>query len=100
LQAFVYMAGPAAACRDLLREAGVPVPRQGAEVNAVPEQLRGLGVTGREMQVLLLVGEGMSNNDIATRLSLSPRTVETHVAHLLQRTGAGNRRQLITFLAS
>ena len=46
------------------------------------------------MDVLRLVGEGLSNAEIAERLYLSRRTVETHVAHLLTKTGARDRGQL------
>ena len=63
-------------------------PRDGDAVTPdVPSALRGLGVTSREMDVLRLVAGGLSNGDIAQRLYLSPRTVETHVSSLLARTG-------------
>ena len=60
----------------------------------MPAHLAALGVTSREMDVLVLVVEGASNTDIAERLFLSRRTVETHVAHLLQRTGTSGRDEL------
>ena len=41
-------------------------------------------MTAREAEVLELVGGRLSNKDIAARLYLSPRTVEKHVASLLQ----------------
>lgn len=44
--------------------------------------------------MFVLVGEGLSNKDVATRLYLSPRTVEKHVERLLLKTGLGNRAQL------
>ena len=53
-----------------------------------------LGVTAREAEVLELVGERLSNKDIAARLYLSPRTVEKHVASLLLKTGAADRAAL------
>ena len=53
-----------------------------------------LGVTRREADVLALVMEGLTNKDIATRLYLSPRTVEKHVESLLRKTGAASRTQL------
>jgi DNA-binding NarL/FixJ family response regulator len=43
------------------------------------------------MDVLRLVAAGLSNRDIAERLFLSPRTVETHVARLLAKTGTATR---------
>jgi DNA-binding NarL/FixJ family response regulator len=51
-------------------------------------------VTRRELDVLELVAEGLSNAQIAERLFLSPRTVETHVANLLAKLGAANRTEL------
>ncbi|HEX6257085.1 MAG TPA: AAA family ATPase [Euzebyales bacterium] len=81
-------------CRDLLRVAGAPVPRRGRGDSAVPAHLRSVGVTSREMDVLVLVAQGLTNAEVAERLFLSRRTVETHVANLLAKTGAGNRAQL------
>ncbi|HVL83371.1 MAG TPA: AAA family ATPase [Pseudonocardia sp.] len=82
----------AAACRDLLRRAGQPLPR--GEAADVPEPLRAAGVTGRELEVLGLLGERLSNREIAQRLYLSPRTVEKHVERLLHKTGVGARGEL------
>jgi DNA-binding NarL/FixJ family response regulator len=78
----------------VLRRAGAPVPRQGRGDTPVPAELRRRGVTSREMDILQLVAQGMSNGDIARRLVLSPRTVETHVANLLAKTGAEGRAGL------
>ena len=81
----------ASACRALLRGAGEPVPRKGRGDAAVPAPLREAGVTSREMDVLLLVAEGLGNAEIAQRLFVSKRTVETHVASLLAKTGRADR---------
>jgi DNA-binding CsgD family transcriptional regulator len=81
-------------CRDLLRRAGAPVPRRGRGESHVPAHLRAAGVTSREMDVLTLVAQGLGNAQIADRLFLSPRTVETHVANLLAKLGASGRAQL------
>jgi len=80
-------------CRDLLRRAGAPT-RRGRGGTPVPPRLRAAGVTSREMDVLTLVGQGRSNAEIAQRLFLSPRTVETHVTNLLAKTGAASRGAL------
>jgi DNA-binding CsgD family transcriptional regulator len=87
----------AAACRAALRTAGLPVPRAGRVAAAtVPDHLRALGVTAREMEVLRLLADGLSNGEIAERLYISHRTVETHVARLLRRTGAHSRAEVLT----
>ena len=79
--------------RDLLRRAGAPT-RRGRGDSAVPPRLRALGVTSREMDVLALVADGLTNAQVAERLYLSVRTVETHVASLLAKTGAASRAEL------
>jgi DNA-binding CsgD family transcriptional regulator len=89
----------AMACRGLLRQAGVPVPRNRASDADVPDRLRALGVTGREVDVLQLVARGLANREIAEQLVLSPRTVEKHVASLLMKTGLRRRAQLAGCLA-
>ena len=80
-------------CRDLLRRAGAPT-RRGRGRTPVPADLRALGVTSREMDVLGLVAEGLTNRQIAQRLFVSRRTVDTHVASLLAKTGAASRAEL------
>jgi DNA-binding CsgD family transcriptional regulator len=85
--------GLARTCRDLLRRAGAPTRRRRAGA-AVPPRLRARGITAREAEVLGLVVAGLTNAQIAERLFLSSRTVDTHVANLLAKTGAPGRTQL------
>jgi DNA-binding CsgD family transcriptional regulator len=89
----------ASACRGILRRAGVPVPRSGRGDAKVPAQLQRLGVTSREMDVYLLVARGYSNAEIAERLFISAKTVETHVAKLVMKTGQAGRRELVAHAA-
>ncbi|GAB3414205.1 ATP-binding protein [Flindersiella endophytica] len=51
-------------------------------------------ISSREAEVLALVGEHLSNAEIAARLYLSVRTVESHVSSLLRKLGAPDRRAL------
>jgi DNA-binding CsgD family transcriptional regulator/tetratricopeptide (TPR) repeat protein len=89
----------ASACRGILRRAGERVPRSGRGAAQVPPQMRRLGITSREMDVFLLVARGFSNSDIAERLFISPKTVETHVASLVTKTGQTGRRELVAHAA-
>ena len=51
-------------------------------------------LTERELDILRALVDGCSNAQIAERLYLSEHTVKTHMQHLLQKTGYGNRTQL------
>jgi DNA-binding NarL/FixJ family response regulator len=57
------------------------------------ELARLAGLTPRERDVLRLVGEGLSNAEIADRLVVSLHTVKTHVSRMLTKTGCQNRAQ-------
>jgi DNA-binding NarL/FixJ family response regulator len=62
----------------------------------VPLDERALGVlTERERQVLTLVGKGLSNQDIAERLFMSPATAKTHVVRTMSKLHARDRAQLV-----
>ena len=53
------------------------------------------GLTSREMEILTLVAEGMPNSEIAKRLSRSPRTVDHHLAAILEKLGAATRTEAV-----
>jgi DNA-binding NarL/FixJ family response regulator len=64
-------------------------------VNATAEQPRPMaGLTAREQDVLDLVGEGLSNTEIADRLHIGVTTVKTHIAALMTKTNSPNRVRL------
>jgi DNA-binding CsgD family transcriptional regulator len=52
-------------------------------------------LTHTERDVVRLVSEGLANNDIATRLFVSPRTVQTHLTHVYTKLGLSSRVQLV-----
>jgi DNA-binding NarL/FixJ family response regulator len=52
-------------------------------------------LTGREREVLTLIGGGLSNDEIAERLAVSPLTVKTHVNRTMSKLGARDRAQLV-----
>jgi len=52
-------------------------------------------LTDREREVVALIGEGMSNVEIAEQLTLSPLTVKTHANHAMTKVGARDRAQLV-----
>jgi DNA-binding NarL/FixJ family response regulator len=54
-------------------------------------------LTDREKEVVGLVGEGLSNEDIAERLVVSPATARTHVSRAMIKLGARDRAQLVVF---
>ena len=61
----------------------------------VPEPLHAAGVTPRELQIFWLVADRLHNREIADRLHLSERTVESHVSSLLGKLGARDRQTLV-----
>ena len=58
---------------------------------------RGDLLAPREREVAALIAKGLSKREIATRLTISERTGETHVQHILNKLGAGSRSQIATW---
>jgi DNA-binding NarL/FixJ family response regulator len=68
------------------QRSGPDRPRPGRDLSRITE---------REREVLSLVAEGLSNDEIATRLYLSPLTTKTHVSHIMTKLDARDRAQLV-----
>jgi DNA-binding NarL/FixJ family response regulator len=80
--------------RQTLSTFGVKAPRTPS--GSVPPHLARLGLTAREVEVLRLINFGLSNTEIADRLVISIRTVESHISNMLKKTGAEDRHHLPT----
>ncbi|MFB7500555.1 response regulator [Streptomyces sp. NPDC056161] len=76
--------------RRLLERLSEPEP-QPARV-AAPD-----GLTSRETEVLVLIAEGLSNQEIARRLHVSTATVKTHINNLFAKTGVKDRAQAVRY---
>jgi DNA-binding CsgD family transcriptional regulator len=72
-----------------MRELGIAVPRGPRPAT----RSNPAGLTARQLQVLALVVDGLSNAEIAERLVISPKTAEHHVSALLHKLGAVTRRE-------
>jgi DNA-binding NarL/FixJ family response regulator len=75
------------ATRHLIEEFARKAPRE------TPLQLKEL--TPRELEVLRLIAEGLSNEEIAAKLVVSEHTAKTHVAHILQKLELRDRTQAV-----
>ena len=82
----------AAKLRKALRDQGVSVPR--GKGRRTREHAAGL--TPRQAEVLGLLGEGLSNIEIADRLFVSPRTVEHHVSAVLAKLDCSTREKAVS----
>ncbi|HMQ35488.1 MAG TPA: response regulator transcription factor [Chloroflexaceae bacterium] len=56
-------------------------------------------LTARELEVLTLLGQGQSNDQIAAALGIAPRTVKVHVQNILGKLGASNRTEAVSIAA-
>jgi DNA-binding CsgD family transcriptional regulator len=54
-------------------------------------------LTSREYEVARLVGEGMTNGEIADALGIAPKTASSHVEHILSKLGAARRAEIATW---
>ncbi len=70
----------------------------GARTPALRKAVERLPLTDREREIVMLIGEGLSNRHIATRLTLSVRTVESHIYKAMGKTGVSGRDELAALL--
>lgn len=81
--------------QPLLANGGGADPARATPASALADTLATL--TQREVEVLRLIAQGMSNPEIAAVLVVSEATVKTHVTHILQKTASRDRVQAVVF---
>ena len=77
----------------ILRE--VLIPTEAVPFTANQPQLDALGITPRELEILSLIAQGLSNREIADRLFVSENTVKTHCSRAFDKLGARRRTQAV-----
>jgi DNA-binding NarL/FixJ family response regulator len=86
---------------DIARQAGaIAEARRCERALERPHQPVRESISDREHEVCALVAEGMTNREIGERLHISHRTVEHHIASVLQKLGLSNRTRLASWLAA
>ncbi|NMO03567.1 hypothetical protein HH308_20330 [Gordonia sp. TBRC 11910] len=77
------------------------VPLQPGEPTSSPaaKGIPGIDLTRREEEIAALVAEGLTNREIAERLVIGKRTVDTHVAHILAKWGLRRRSEIVALIA-
>jgi DNA-binding CsgD family transcriptional regulator len=71
----------------------------GASTPALRQASEPVPFTDREREIVMLIGEGLSNRGVAERLSLSVRTVESHIYRAMAKTGTASRDELAGLLS-
>jgi ATP/maltotriose-dependent transcriptional regulator MalT len=80
----------------IVKEVPVAVPGPGAVPFVRDERKREeLAITPREIEILELIAQGLSNREIAEKLFVSENTVKTHSSRVLDKLGAKRRTQAV-----
>jgi DNA-binding CsgD family transcriptional regulator len=72
----------------------------GASTPALRRATEPLPLTDREAEIVMMIGEGLSNRAIAERLTVSIRTVESHIYRAMSKTGTNSRDELAALIPS
>ncbi|MBI2958215.1 MAG: response regulator transcription factor [Chloroflexi bacterium] len=92
------VAGVVEAVRKIARgEATLPPQLAGELVKDILAKQGSFGLSAREKEILGLLGDGLTNSDIAQRLVLSQKTVSTYIYRLLQKLHLHNRGEAIAY---
>ena len=82
--------------REVFVPSGAPAePAAPAPFTLNQVQLEAVGITTRELEILSLIAQGLSNREIATRLFVSENTVKTHCSRAFDKLGARRRTQAV-----
>lgn len=79
--------------KEVLVVKEVPVPAHPFAINK--DRLKDLSITKRELEILELMAQGMSNREIAEKLFVSENTVKTHSSRLFDKLSAKRRTQAV-----
>ncbi len=88
------------ALRCLTRATELAEQTGGAMTPALRQVAEPVPLTDREREIVMLIGQGLSNRAVAKRLTLSVRTVESHIYRAMARTGTSSRDELASLLPS
>src|SRR5690349_6623247 len=81
--------------KEVLIVKEVPVPTALAPFAVNEERVKDLGITKRELEILELIAQGLSNREIADKLFVSENTVKTHSSRLFDKLSARRRTQAV-----
>jgi DNA-binding CsgD family transcriptional regulator len=76
------------------------LPSRSGTFNLSDDFIRKYGISNREGDIIGMMARGFSNSAIAEKLFISTLTVKNHVYHIYQKTGAGNKVQLLNMINS
>jgi non-specific serine/threonine protein kinase len=100
-QAFAatWEAGRTMPLAEAVAESLATQPDATADVSTGREAARGqqIGLTRKEVEVLRLLREGLTNREIGERLYISPRTAQTHVQNIMEKLDVGSRTAAAAF---
>ena len=74
-------------------------PAAPSEIDVICEQIiEEFKLSGREGEILILISQGNTANSIATKLVISPHTVNTHIRHIYEKVGIHKRSELLEYI--
>jgi DNA-binding CsgD family transcriptional regulator len=81
--------------RVVVQEVAVPVTHEAVPFSPNDRKREDLNITRRELEILELVAQGLSNREIAAKLFVSENTVKTHCSRAFDKLGAKRRTQAV-----